>query len=85
MHWMNQIPFPLVIDNEGKVHSRTGHDGPEREQWYSSIPSLTPALDWGGWTTPQPCRFIPGKDPVPTVREAGWASEPVWTHQQLGG
>jgi hypothetical protein len=21
----------------------------------------------------------PGKDPVPTVQEAGWAPEPVWT------
>ena len=23
--------------------------------------------------------FTPGKDPVPIVWEAGWASEPVWT------
>jgi hypothetical protein len=23
--------------------------------------------------------FIPGKDPVPIVQEAGWASGPVWT------
>jgi hypothetical protein len=22
--------------------------------------------------------FTPGKDPVPTVQEAGWASGPVW-------
>jgi hypothetical protein len=22
--------------------------------------------------------FIPGKDPVPIVQEAGWAPEPVW-------
>jgi hypothetical protein len=20
---------------------------------------------WGGWSTPHPCRFNPGKDPVP--------------------
>jgi hypothetical protein len=25
-----------------------------------------------------PAAFTPGKDPVPTVQEAGWASEPVW-------
>jgi hypothetical protein len=25
-----------------------------------------------------PAAFTPGKDPVPTVREAGWAPEPVW-------
>ena len=23
--------------------------------------------------------LTPGKDPVPIVQEAGWASEPVWT------
>jgi len=23
--------------------------------------------------------FTPGKEPVPTVQEAGWASGPVWT------
>jgi len=28
---MNQIPFTLVIDNEGKVHPRIGHEGPEEE------------------------------------------------------
>ena len=27
---------------------------------------------------PQPL-FIPGKDPVPIVQEAGWAPGPVWT------
>jgi len=26
---------------------------------------------------PRPGHFTPGKDPVPTVWEAGWASEPV--------
>jgi hypothetical protein len=33
---------------------------------------------WGGWSTPHPGRFTPGKDPVPIVQEAGWAPEPVW-------
>jgi hypothetical protein len=28
--------------------------------------------------TPRP-HLTPGKDPVPTVQEAGWASGPVWT------
>ena len=34
-----------------------------------------------GWRvrlTPRPL-FIPGKDPVPIVQEAGWAPGPVWT------
>ena len=26
----------------------------------------------------RPGRSTPGKDPVPIVQEAGWASEPVW-------
>jgi hypothetical protein len=29
---------------------------------------------WGGWSTPRPIRFNPGRDPVPTVQEAGSAS-----------
>ena len=33
---------------------------------------------WGVSVTPRPL-FIPGKDPVPIVQEAGWAPGPVWT------
>jgi hypothetical protein len=64
---------------KGKVNPRTGHEGPEGEQRYSSTLSLTPALDGGGWSTPRPGRFTPGNDPVPIVQEAGWAPGPVWT------
>ena len=32
----------------------------------STLPS-TSALDGGGWSTPRPGRFTPGKDPVPIV------------------
>ena len=31
------------------------------------------------WSTPRPGLFTPGKDPVPIVQEAGWASKPVCT------
>ena len=37
------------------------------EQMYSSTLPSTSALDRGGWSTPSPGRFIPGKDPVPIV------------------
>jgi hypothetical protein len=37
------------------------------------------SASWGGWSTPRPGHFTPGKDPVPIVREAGWALGPVWT------
>jgi hypothetical protein len=33
---------------------------------------------WGVSVTPRPL-FIPGKDLVPIVEEAGWAPGPVWT------
>jgi hypothetical protein len=32
-----------------------------------------------GWLAPRPGRFAAGKDSVPIVLEAGWASGPVWT------
>jgi hypothetical protein len=46
---------------------------------YRSTLSLTSALEGSGLSTPRPARFTPGKDPVPTVQVAGWASGPVWT------
>jgi hypothetical protein len=33
---------------------------------------------WGVSFMPRPL-FIPGKDPVPIVQEAGWSPGPVWT------
>ena len=47
---------------KGKVHPRTGHEGPEGELRYSSTLSLTSALDEGRWSTPRPGRFTPGKE-----------------------
>ena len=52
---------------KGKILPRTGHKGPEGEQMYSSTLLSTLVLDGGGWLTPRPSRFIPGKDPVPIV------------------
>ena len=46
---------------------------------YSSTLSSTSALYGNGWSTPRPGRFTPGKDQVPIVQEAGWASGPGWT------
>jgi hypothetical protein len=55
---------------KGKVQPIASHEDPEG---HSSTLSLTSALDRGGWSTPRPGRFTPGKEP------AGWPSEPVWT------
>ena len=52
---------------KGKFLPRTGHEGPEGEQMYSSTLPSTSALDVGGWSTPRPGRFTPGKDPAPIV------------------
>jgi hypothetical protein len=41
---------------------RTGRDGPEGKWKYSSILSLTSALDRGGWLTLLPGRFTAGKE-----------------------
>jgi hypothetical protein len=57
----------LFISLLSKVHPRTGHEGPEGNQMYSSTLPSTSALDGGGWSTPRPGRFTPGKEPVPIV------------------
>ena len=52
-------------NGKGKAHPRTGHEGPEGEQMYSSTLPATSALDGGGWSTPRPGRTTPGKKQVP--------------------
>ena len=49
---------------------------------YSSTLPSTCALDWGGWSTPRPGRFTPGKDPVPIVQKAGLAPGPEWMGEE---
>ena len=46
---------------------KTGHEGPEREQMYSSTLPSTSELDEVEWSTPLLGGFTPGKDPVPVV------------------
>jgi hypothetical protein len=49
------------------------------EQRDSSTLSLTSALDGVDGQRHAPVALHPGNDPVPTVREVGWAPGPVWT------
>jgi hypothetical protein len=53
------------------------------ERRYSSYSFLTSALEGGEWSASRPGRDLPpGKEPpVPTVQEAGWAPELVWTQR----
>jgi hypothetical protein len=78
----NTIPMPLysrVRDLipivykyfSGKAHPRTGHEGPEEEEKYSSTPPLTSALDGVGGQRHAPAALPPRKDPVHNVQEAG--------------
>ena len=65
MHSLIQIWIQKVITLfavKGKVLPRTGHEGPEGQQRYSSTLSLTSAVDGSGCSTPRPGRFTPGKE-----------------------
>jgi hypothetical protein len=69
----------VLISKVSEVSSYYRPRGPLRES--SGVALLFSlnlgTLDGGGWSTPRPGRFYPGKDQVPIVKEAGWASEPV--------
>jgi hypothetical protein len=62
-----------------KVNQWHTYAGRARKQIHGSIPFETSAPEEGGWWAQHPGRFTPGKDPLPTAREAGWGSGPVWT------
>jgi hypothetical protein len=59
-------------------------DGAWGKRRYSCYSFLTSALEGGEWSASRLGRPLPpGKEPpVPTVQEAGWAPEPVWTQRK---
>jgi len=77
------LAFYFHILSKGKVYSRSGHEGPEGKQRYSSALSLTLALDSGGWSTACPGCFTLGKELVPIVQEAEWGPGPVFTMSRI--
>jgi hypothetical protein len=58
-YYDSKFAFTSII-HKGKGHPRTGHEGPEGEQMYSSTLSLTSALVGAGWSTPRTGCFTPG-------------------------
>ena len=63
--------YSICIKVKVKFSLRTGHEGPEEEQMYSSTLPSTSALDGGGWSKPRPGRITPGKEPETIVKETG--------------
>jgi hypothetical protein len=77
----------MNLKNTLKVHPVTCHKGPEGEEMFSSILSLTSALDGGEWSTPFHVRFTPRKTWYPLYRRLGvhqgWSGRmqkisPIW-------
>ena len=75
-HFLNFIELPSLLPvyygkGKAKVLPRTGHEGPEWEQMYSSTLPSTSALDGVGWSAPRLGRFTPGKTRYPLYRRLG--------------
>jgi len=60
------------VKDKGKGHPRISHESSEGEQGYSSVLSVTLALDRGGWSKPSLSRFtLGGKTRYPWYRKLG--------------
>ena len=75
---MNNIKGKGKDKRKGKGHPITGHEFTEGSRGIA-LHFLQLGARWGGWSTPFPGCFTPGKEPVPTVQEAVWDPGPVWT------
>jgi hypothetical protein len=67
---------------KGKIHPRTGHEGPEGEKRYNSTLSLTSALDGAFGRRHAPAALPPEKETLAIIQEAVWALGPVWTCEE---
>jgi hypothetical protein len=67
-----------------KIHPNTGHVGPEGKERYSFNLSLTSSLD-ERWVVNATSRQLYNRetDPIPIVKQVGWASGPVWTGAEI--
>jgi len=61
----------VKVKGRGKVHPRTGYEGPEGEKTYTSTLSLTSALDGVGGQRHAPAALLPGKTLYPLYRRLG--------------
>jgi hypothetical protein len=82
-HWNYQMTdnkiIPHTVPNttspqckgKGKIHPRICHEGPEREQRYSSTLHLTSALEGVSGQRHTPAGLLPGKTRCPLYRRLG--------------
>ena len=75
-------PTTLVVPKVEKIRGLNLPGTPRATSACRGIPLLY-FTTWGGWSTPRPGRFTPGKDPVPIVQDAGWAVGAVWTSAEI--
>ena len=68
---MNSSCNKVKVKGKGKGHPRTGHDGPEGEQMYSSTLSLPSALEGVGGQRHAPAALTPRKTRYPLYRRLG--------------
>jgi hypothetical protein len=74
---------PGYMPVKGKVVPLRPIEAHLGDRRYSSYSFLTSALEGDEWSASRPGRALPPdkEPPVPTVQEAGWAPEPVWTQR----
>ena len=59
---LSQGHVKYYIVNVLMVKRKFHHEGPKGEKRHNLSPSLTSAVDGGGWSAPRPGRFTPRKD-----------------------
>ena len=68
---MCSLSFWVDENGKGEIHTRTGHEGPEGEQKYSSTLSVTSGLDGMGDQLHVPAALPPGKPRYPLYGRLG--------------
>jgi hypothetical protein len=86
---MNLVKIIVVRSDDGCVAETSNRNvkqscyRPEQAQRVDrgiALPFRDLGARRGVWSTTRPGQFTSGKDPVPIVQEAGWASGPIWTY-----
>ena len=74
--------FLYKVNQNGKGHPITGHEGSEGEYWYTSTLSLNSAVDGVGQRHTL-AALPPGKTPGTHCTGSWWAPGPAWTAEEV--